>query len=239
MRNHIRMTKRAMDILFSVVGLLLTLPFFPLLALLIRLDSKGPIFYTQERVNGLVDLPDGSVVFKTFHMIKFRTMVKNAEAKTGAIVAQQNDARVTRVGKILRRTRLDELPQFINVLVGDMSLVGPRPERPEMLSNLSAIIPFFEERVRDIKPGITGLAQVNLNYTGRMNETHPLYTHKEALTNPYELPETIDSLADDMRTKVLFDHAYSAFRENLWMFLKFEFLIIFRTVYVMISGKGR
>ena len=91
----------------------------------------------------------------------------DAEKYTGPVLATQDDVRITRVGKILRRTRLDELPQFLNVLIGDMSLVGPRPERPELAEHLAMAIPYFEERMHDVKPGITGLAQVSLSYTGK------------------------------------------------------------------------
>ena len=100
-------------------------------------------------------------------MLKFRSMKPDAERLTGMVVATAGDPRITRVGKFLRRTRLDELPQFLNVLMGDMSIVGPRPERPELAEQLAMAIPYFEERMRDVKPGITGLAQINLSYTGK------------------------------------------------------------------------
>ena len=103
-------------------------------------------------------------------MHKFRTMIPDAEAKTGVVVAGADDPRITRVGKFLRKSRLDELPQFWDVLRGKMSLVGPRPERPELLQDLSYAIPLFEERMRDVKPGITGLAQISLGYTGSIPE---------------------------------------------------------------------
>ena len=134
----------------------------------------------------------------------------DAEKLTGAILAQENDPRITRVGRFLRKTRLDELPQFWNVLKGEMSLVGPRPERPELLVNLALAIPFFEERMRDIKPGITGLAQISLGYTGRAPEHSEVAAFEATLTNPFGLEEAEGAEADDMRMKLLFDLAYSA-----------------------------
>ena len=97
-------------------------------------------------------------------MLKFRSMRTDAEKLSGPVLATENDPRVTRVGRLLRKTRLDELPQFINVLRGDMSIVGPRPERPELAEQLAMAIPYFEERMRDVKPGITGLAQIFSGY---------------------------------------------------------------------------
>src|SRR5436309_10765379 len=110
-----------------------------------------------------------------------------AERATGAMLSKQGDTRITRIGHVLRRTRIDELPQFWNVLVGDMSLVGPRPERPELLNNLALAIPFFEERMRNLKPGITGLAQISLGYTGAAPEGSPITEFKAQLTNPFKL----------------------------------------------------
>src|SRR5262245_63402012 len=98
-------------------------------------------------------------------MLKFRSMKPDAEKHTGVVVATADDPRITRAGKFLRKTRLDEIPQFINVLRGDMSIVGPRPERPELAEQLAMAIPYFEERMRDLKPGITGLAQISLSYS--------------------------------------------------------------------------
>jgi exopolysaccharide biosynthesis polyprenyl glycosylphosphotransferase len=142
--------KRAMDILGAGVGLIFLSPLMLLTAILIKLDSAGPVFYTQERM-GL----DG----KPFQMIKFRSMRTNAE-KSGAGWTVRNDPRVTRLGRIMRRTSWDELPQLINVLVGEMSLVGPRPERPVYVNEFRAHIPRYMERHRE-KAGMTGWAQVN------------------------------------------------------------------------------
>ena len=119
-------------------------------------------------------------------MLKFRTMRPDAEKTTGAVLAQQDDPRITRVGRVLRRTRIDELPQFWNVLRGDMSLVGPRPERPELLNNLALAIPFFEERMRNVKPGITGLAQIILGYSGAAPDGSPITAFKAAADQPVQ-----------------------------------------------------
>ncbi len=143
--------KRCFDILVSVVGLILLSPFFLILALLIKIDSKGPLFYSQARV-GL----DG----RHFNMIKFRTMIPDAEKETGAVWSPPDDQRVTRVGRVLRKLSIDEMPQLINVLKGDMSLVGPRPERPEFVEKFKNDIPKYMLRHR-VRTGITGWAQVH------------------------------------------------------------------------------
>ena len=145
------LSKRLFDLLVAGVGMLLLLPVFALVALLLKLDSRGPVFYRQTRV-GL----DGLI----FKMIKFRTMVRDAEKETGPIWSPQGDPRVTRVGRVLRKFSIDELPQLINVLLGDMSLVGPRPERPELVERFKGHIPRYMLRHR-VKTGMTGWAQVH------------------------------------------------------------------------------
>jgi exopolysaccharide biosynthesis polyprenyl glycosylphosphotransferase len=145
--------KRASDIVFATLGLILTLPFWPLVALLIRLDSPGPVFYSQIRV-GLLG--------RHFRLYKFRTMMLGSE-KNGHTWAVVNDPRVTRVGRYLRKLRIDELPQLLNVLMGAMAIVGPRPERPEFVDELADKIRFYNER-HVIKPGLTGWAQINYRY---------------------------------------------------------------------------
>ncbi len=152
---------RAIDILGSLVGMTIFLALLPFLAIAILLDDGWPIFYTQPR------LGKGGVPFK---MLKLRTMVKNAEADGQARMAQENDPRVTRVGNFLRMTRLDELPQFWNVLRGEMSLVGPRAEREEMVNKFQKQIPFYRARLL-AKPGLTGWAQINYGYAATVEDT--------------------------------------------------------------------
>lgn len=146
--------KRGVDLLCASSGIILTIPFLPLVALAIKLDSPGPVFYRQERVGEKET---------SFFLYKLRTMRTDAESVTGAVWAQKNDSRITRLGSFLRRSRIDELPQFYNILRGDMSMVGPRPERPEFVSKLKEIIPFYSER-HFVKPGVTGWAQVRYPY---------------------------------------------------------------------------
>jgi len=236
----VAITKRAIDLAFSSVGLVLFAVLLPFLALAIYLDSPGPIFYRQRRAAAFnVIGKDGRFLLTSFWMLKFRSMRVDAEARTGAVLAQQNDPRVTRVGAFLRCTRLDELPQLWNVFRGDMSLIGPRPERPELLENLSLAIPFFEERMRDCKPGITGLAQVSLSYSGAPPEGSPVAALAGTLTNPYGFEAARGALADDMRTKLLFDLAYVAGLARFSTFIVNELRIILMTPYVMLRGLGR
>ena len=146
--------KRALDALSAVIGLMVALPIMLLVAVAVKTTSRGPVFYHQSRVG-----QRGRV----FVVHKFRSMREDAEKGTGAVWATKQDKRVTRVGRFLRLTRLDELPQLWNVLRGDMSLVGPRPERPEFVSSLTKDIPFYGQR-HTIRPGLTGWAQVRYTY---------------------------------------------------------------------------
>ena len=238
MRASVRVVKRTIDMLGAAIGLAVSAPLMPLIALAIYLESPGPVLFRQRRAGSLKKISNENGIkrlqFDEFYMHKFRTMIPNAEAKTGVVVAGQDDPRVTRVGKFLRKSRLDELPQFWDVLRGKMSLVGPRPERPELLHDLSYAIPLFEERMRDVKPGITGLAQISLGYTGSIPEGSEVGRLASTLQNPWDLEETKGSLADDMRIKLLYDLAYTASLEQFATFLRTELGIIFKTPIVML-----
>ncbi len=235
----VRVCKRLIDIAGSAAGLTLTLPLYIPIGAAIYAESPGPLFYVQRRAGRFIDDGNGNGRWVEFNMYKFRTMRVDAEKMTGAVVAAKNDPRITRVGKFLRGTRLDELPQFWNVLKGDMSLVGPRPERPELLVNLAMAIPYFEERTRGIRPGITGLAQISLGSTGEADEGRDVAKLKDTLTNPFDIPEAEGALADDMRLKLLFDLAYAAALESFWSYVRLEAEIIFKTPLVMALSRGR
>lgn len=152
--------KRLLDVVVSLVVLIIGLPLWIILTLLVRLTSHGPAIYRQKRIGR-----HG----KPFTMYKFRTMKNNAEAGTGPVWAQANDPRYTALGRWVRKTRLDEVPQFVNVLRGDMSLVGPRPERPYFVEKLTREIPLYNRRHR-VKPGITGWAQVKWKYDTSLDD---------------------------------------------------------------------
>jgi len=146
--------KRTQGVVVSFILLTLLSPVLILVAILIKLDSPGPVFFLQERIglNG-----------KEFNLIKFRSMSQEAEAVNGPMFAQKNDPRVTRIGRIIRKIRLDEVPQFINILKGDMDMVGPRPERPVFVKQLKEVVPYYNLR-HTVRPGLTGWAQVNYPY---------------------------------------------------------------------------
>ena len=199
--------KRALDIVVSIAIFVVLALLFPFLALAIKLEDGGPIFYRQLRV-GL----QTSKSTRLIHITKFRTMRTDAEAKSGAVWASARDPRITRIGMFMRKTRLDELPQCLDVLRGDLSIVGPRPERPQFFAKLEKEIPFFIERTYGVKPGLTGLAQVELSY-----------------------PETIE----EVREKILHDHAYALRLASSDGWLATDLSIMARTFTVMLLGKGR
>ena len=154
--------KRIFESIISAVAIIFCLPFWLIVSIIIKMDSKGPIFYKQSRagMNG-----------KLFEIIKFRSMVFNAESDTGPIWAEKEDSRVTRIGKLLRRLHIDETPQLINILKGDMSIVGPRPERPYFVEKLRKTYPFYNRRLK-IRPGVTGWAQINQPFDTNIKDVH-------------------------------------------------------------------
>ncbi len=191
-----RAAKRIIDIVVSFLMLLFSAPLILATAIAIKLDSDGPVIYKQERsgLNG-----------KVFKVYKFRSMYQDAEKRTGPVWSQKDDPRITKVGRFIRRVRIDELPQIWNVFKGEMSLVGPRPERPFFVEQLAKEIPYYKRRLR-VRPGITGWAQVKHKY---------------------------DESVEDVKTKLQFDLFYI---EN--MSLKTDIKILFRTVFVVLFGKG-
>ena len=200
-------SKRAFDIACGLGALVVLAIVFIPVAILIKRDSPGPVFYRQIRVGRA--FPDR---VELFEIIKFRTMRQDAEQATGAVLATKNDSRVTRLGAFMRKYRIDELPQCINVLKGEMSVIGPRPERPQFFKRYENEIPYYTERCYGLRPGITGLAQVRQKY---------------------------DEDIEDVRRKVGFDHAY-ALKLTSWVaWLRTDVDILFRTVSTMALGKGQ
>lgn len=199
--------KRVMDITVALIGLCVCLLVFPFIALATVISSPGPILFRQLRIGHA-----NAEYTQIFWMYKFRTMRVDAEAGTGAVWAKKHDPRITPVGRFLRKTRLDELPQLYNVLCGDMSLIGPRPERPGFYQKLETAIPYFAERTWGLKPGITGLAQVNQGY---------------------------DETIEDVRNKVAWDHAYALSLSDFLSWLRSDLSIACRTLMVMVCGRGQ
>lgn len=153
-------TVRFWELLIAILGIIIGIGLLPLILIGNLLGNQGNLFYSQNRVG-----KNGEV----FKILKLRTMIKNAE-KDGVVFAQQNDARITRFGKILRKTRIDEIPQFYNILKGEMAIIGPRPERPEIVKKIDEMMPFYETR-HIIKPGLTGWAQVNYSYGENISDS--------------------------------------------------------------------
>ena len=206
--------RRGVNLVLAVVGLIVALPLMLVVAILIKLTSRGPVMYTQVRV-GLDRRNDdpsdtnhrrqADIGGKPFDIYKFRTMHVDAERNGTAVWAQKHDPRVTWIGRYLRQYRIDELPQLLNVLKGEMNIVGPRPERPMIFAELRENITEYPLRQR-AKPGITGLAQINHHY---------------------------DSCLDDVRTKVRYDLEYIS-RQSVWEDLR----IMFQTVPVILFRRG-
>ena len=199
--------KRVFDIVAALLGLGLASPLFPFIALAIRLDSAGPVLFRQLRIGRAC--PDR---VELFMMIKFRSMCVDAESNGKPVWAEKQDRRITRIGLFLRKTRLDELPQLWNVLRGEMSLIGPRPERPGLCDKLEMELPYFAERTYGVLPGVTGLAQVCQGY---------------------------DASIDDVRSKLSYDHAYALSLSQPLEWLRMDISIMFRTLRVMVGGQGQ
>ncbi len=225
----VSVTKRIIDLMLGTLVLSTASPFMLVISLAIKLTSRGPVLYKQTRVGVISPRHPKPTHFEVY---KFRTMVNDAERKTGAVLSRKNDPRTTGIGRFLRRTRLDELPQFLNVIKGEMSIVGPRPERPELMSSLSRNIPFFEERTRYVKPGITGLAQVCLSYGGhlRRGDLEPLIA---SAYRDREAPNEETRITEGMRIKFLYDMLYASAQERFFSFLITDFSIMLRTPIVM------
>lgn len=219
-----RALKRGIDLTGSICGLIVAAPLIVLVAIVIKLDSPGPVFYRQLRVGrdrrkgcrrillAHTDTnrrgPDRRLKNENgqvFPLLKFRSMVQNAERSCGPVWASENDPRITRLGNFLRRSRIDEIPQLLNVLLGQMSLVGPRPERPHFVSKFTTTIKNYGSR-HAVKPGITGLAQVESGY---------------------------DVCEEDVTRKITYDLRYIE-RWNAFL----DFQILLRTVRVVLTGRG-
>lgn len=163
--------KRLFDLFSSILLLTLSLPVLLIGILALKIEDKdAPIFFKQKRVGIIKNNKE-----HLFYIIKLRTMIVDAEKNTGAVFAKTNDSRITKVGKFLRKTRIDEIPQFLNVIYGDMSMVGPRPERPEIMEKIKRDFPYFYKRTENIKPGITGLSQVKIGYNQSLDDSDKKY----------------------------------------------------------------
>lgn len=206
-QKRILITKRIIDVIGASVGLVLTAPILLLVAIAIKIDSKGGIIYKQLRVGKSTD-----TFVSLIYVYKLRSMYIDAEARSGAIWASDNDPRITRVGRFLRKTRLDELPQLWNVLKGEMSLIGPRPERPAFYKNLEENVPYFTHRTYQLKPGISGLAQVMNGY---------------------------DENIEGVRRKIAWDYAYALSLSSFSSWYRTEMSILVKTIQVVLMGKGK
>jgi len=205
-KKSVVIPKRISDIVISIVALCIIVPFVPFIALAIKLNSKGPVFYRQLRVGEI-----RHEYVEVFMLIKFRTMGLESESKSGPVWAQKEDARATSVGRFLRKTRIDELPQLVNVLLGDMAIVGPRPERPIFCGKLEEKIPYYLERTHGVRPGITGLAQIS---------------------------QGADTCIEDVQNKLYWDHTYALNLTSFTRWLKADVIIILKTLLTMLKFKG-
>jgi sugar transferase (PEP-CTERM system associated) len=185
--------KRASDVLLALVGLIIAAPIMLAVAAVQRFASTGPVLYSQRRVG-----KDG----RNFTIHKFRSMRVDAEAKTGAVWASADDPRVTTLGRILRRTRLDELPQLWNVLRGDMSFVGPRPERPEFVAELTTQIPYYGQR-HAVRPGLTGWAQIRHGYGASMEDAQQKLQYDLFYIKHLSLPFDIFIVLETVKTVLM------------------------------------
>jgi lipopolysaccharide/colanic/teichoic acid biosynthesis glycosyltransferase len=202
----VRVAKRGVDILAALSGLVIGAPLLALIALAIRLDSPGPALFRQLRIGR--SSADRTEIFE---MVKFRTMVVDADKRSGAVWATERDPRISRVGAILRKTRLDELPQLWNVLKGDMSLIGPRPEQLGMFGKLDRAVPFYAERVYGVRPGVTGWAQIEVGY---------------------------DTCIDDVRRKILYDFGYAMNLGGFLSWLRMDLGIVLGTALAVVRREG-
>ncbi|KAA3613261.1 MAG: sugar transferase [Calditrichaeota bacterium] len=185
--------RRVIDFLGSLFMIILLFPLFIIVALAIKIESPGTIFYSQQRCG-----KDG----KIFPVFKFRSMVQNAEKISGPVWAQKNDPRITKLGRFMRKTRIDELPQLMNIIRGDMSFIGPRPERPFFVDSFKKQIPMYINRLK-VKPGVTGLAQVTVGY---------------------------DETLEDVKAKISADIKYieqaDSWKMNIWVLWKTVFVVL-------------
>jgi len=213
--------KRLMDVTISLIVLTVLSPVFIIIGFLIWKEDRGPVFYTQKRV-GISRSP--------FNIIKFRTMIPDAEKHTGAVLQVTNDSRITKIGYFLRKTRLDELPNFFNVLLGQMSVVGPRAERAEIYQKYEKQFPLVWDRTRYVKPGITGSAQISLMSNGSLDENCDFV---------HALPEIDHNAPEDVvRFKMYYDFAYVIQVSSFWSFLIADLSIMLKTPYVMFFNRN-